>query len=197
RRYECWGLFQVGGTVMNQINEARTRIHRMKNYIFRNQLIFILTIGISVWNSFSLQAGETDNIPEAQEKGYEAERHGDYAKAIKWYKKDSLNGDPAGSTSIGSFYAKGLGVPQDFKEAMKWFLKGAKQGGTFSERNIGLCYANGSGVTQDYKEAMKWYKDAAEKYEDIASYHIGQMYQLGHGVPIDFKKAMEFYLKAE
>jgi TPR repeat protein len=99
---------------------------------------------------------------------------------------------------LGTCYAKGTGVPQNYAEAAKWVTRAAKQGHALAQCNLGYCYAKGEGVPQDHMEAVVWYRKAAEQGEAPAQFNLGLCYQYGQGVPVDMIEAYKcFHLAAE
>jgi TPR repeat protein len=115
-------------------------------------------------------------------KGYAAYQAGDYAEALKWWRKAAEQGNATGQTSLGFMYEKGKGVTQDYAEAAKWFRKAAEQGNAFAQSNLGVAYDKGDGVTQDYAEAVKWFRKAAEQGLAVAQFNLGLKYAKGEGV---------------
>jgi TPR repeat protein len=65
--------------------------------------------------------------------------------------------------NLGTMYANGHGVPQDYAEAVKWFSLAAEQGYANAQYNLGVSYDRGEGVPQDHAQAVKWYRLAAEQ----------------------------------
>ncbi len=65
--------------------------------------------------------------------------------------------------ALGSMYADGRGVVQDFMEAAKWYRKAAEQGHLIAQDELGRMYALGRGVAQDYVLAHMWLNLAAAK----------------------------------
>ena len=62
------------------------------------------------------------------ENAVAAYQRGDYAEAVKWYRKAAEQGHARAQYSLGFMYYNGRGVPQDYAEAMKWYRKAADQG---------------------------------------------------------------------
>ena len=62
---------------------------------------------------------------------------------------------------VGSMYAEGKGVQQNYKTAVKWYTLAAEQGYANAQSNLGLMYAKGQGVQQDYVRAHMWFNIAA------------------------------------
>ena len=106
------------------------------------------------------------------------------------------NGDTEAQFNLGTMYAFGYGVAQDYKEAVKWYRKAAEQGDVAAQYNLGLAYTLGHGIVQDYKEAVKWYRKAAEQGLAEAQYNLGVMYDKGRGIAQDYKEAVKWYSKA-
>lgn len=64
---------------------------------------------------------------------------------------------------IGSMYAEGEGVSQDYAEALKYYRKAAEQGVLPAQNKLGEMYERGrNGVQKNGQEAVKWYSKAAE-----------------------------------
>jgi len=59
--------------------------------------------------------------------------------------------------SIGDFYFKGDGVPQDYTEARRWYLKAADQGEPNSQLRLGVMFDRGLGVAPDPVQAYAWF----------------------------------------
>ena len=94
--------------------------------------------------------------------GFAAYERGDFAVAIKKFRKLAEQGNAFAQVSLGVMYAKGEGVPQDYKEAAKWYRKAAEQGLAPGQHGLGFMYYKGNGVPQDFKEAVKWLRKSAE-----------------------------------
>jgi len=91
----------------------------------------------------------------------EAYDRGDYKTAYGIWKELADQGDAHAQNSLGTMYAEGKGVPQDYAEAVKWYRKSAEQGHAAAGFNLALKYGKGQGVPQDYAEAVMWYRRAA------------------------------------
>ncbi|MEX2648354.1 MAG: tetratricopeptide repeat protein [Alphaproteobacteria bacterium] len=97
------------------------------------------------------------------EDGMTAFDRGDYAEAVKWYRKAADQGLAEAQFTLGVMYHDGLGESQDDAEALKWFRKGADQGDAPAQINLGLKYHEGRGVPQDYVQAHMWFNLAASR----------------------------------
>ena len=105
-------------------------------------------------------------------------------------------GEVDAQNNLGTMYANGEGVPQDYKEAMKWYRLAAEQGDAFAQYALGDMYANGQGVSQDEGEAMKWFRMAAEQGNANAQHNLGDMYADGRGASQDEGEAVKWYRAA-
>jgi uncharacterized protein len=117
-------------------------------------------------------------------EGVSAERRGDFAEAVKYYRRAADQGSAAAQFHLGWEYCLGRGVPKDYAEAAKWFRLSADQG--FDTAETALCgmYSCGEGPPQD-AEAINWLHRVAERGLDEAQCALGVMYANGHGVPQD------------
>ncbi len=59
-------------------------------------------------------------IAEVFEKGDSRTR--DYAQAFKWYFESARKGYRSAQSRVGTFYARGLGVDQNYIKAYAWYL---------------------------------------------------------------------------
>jgi TPR repeat protein len=86
------------------------------------------------------------------EDGEEAYRLGNYASAMKFFRKAADRGDPKAQTYIGVLCFQGQSVSRNFIEAEKWFRKAALQGNSAAQTNLGLIFYHGLGRVKDYAE---------------------------------------------
>lgn len=101
----------------------------------------------------------------AQEYGDEladAQKQGDYAKALRLVQPEAEKGLPEAQYSLGRMYALGQGVERDEVEAARWYHKAAEQGVVEAQYQLGEAYAEGNGVPQDYVKAYRWMSRAAK-----------------------------------
>ncbi len=62
---------------------------------------------------------------------------------------------------LGSMYAEGQGVIQDFMQAAHWLLKAANAGHPEAMHHLGMMYMIGNGVPKNRTEAYIWFNLAA------------------------------------
>ena len=106
------------------------------------------------------------------------------------------NGYSPAQHSLGTIYAEGIGVKQNYEEALKWYRKAAAQRYTESQYSLGVMYYKGNGVNQDLKEAANWYQRAAEQGHVRSLLNLARMYKLGEGMSQNSEKAARLTLAA-
>ena len=94
-------------------------------------------------------------------------------------------GDARAQFLLGSLYAQGQGVPQDYSAAAQWFRRAAEQGHVGAQFNLGVRYHEGRGVPRDAIQAAEWFRRAAQQGFARAQYNLGVLYANGDGVPRD------------
>ena len=122
-----------------------------------------------------------------------AYQRGDYVSSYRLLLPLAEKGDASAQTSVGTMYAEGKGVPQDYAEALKWFRKAADLGDALAQHNLGWAYDSGTGVPQNYAEAAKWYRLAANQGDATSQTNLGVLYAKGKGVPQDYAEAVNLY----
>ena len=91
-------------------------------------------------------------------------------------------GDPEALNALGSAYANGQGVAQDFVEALRLYHQAAERGLAPAYFNLGMMHELGRGVPADLASAFKFYLQAAELGLAPAQFNVGNMYAGGVGV---------------
>ena len=85
--------------------------------------------------------------------------------AAKWFRRAAGAGHAEARFKLGSMYAKGEGVSQDYTEAAKWYRKAAEQGNAKAQFMLGAMYNDGRGIPQNYLQAHMWLNLAAAQGE--------------------------------
>jgi TPR repeat protein len=98
--------------------------------------------------------------------------------------------------ALGTMYAEGREVLQDYSSAMEWFRQAAAQGHPQAQAWLGTMYAQSQGVPRDYGKAITLLKQAADQREPSAQAWLGWLYEYGLGVAKDLAEAKEWYRKA-
>lgn len=128
--------------------------------------------------------------------GQDAFNRGDYTTALSVLLPLAKEGDKAAQTTIGTMYARGLGVTQDFSQALAWYSKAAAQGDSTAQVKLGWLYANGNGIPQDFTEASKWFRKSADTGSASGEASLGTLYYQGLGVSQDYQKASQLFMAA-
>jgi TonB family protein len=95
------------------------------------------------------------------EKGYEAERKGDYVAALTLFRPLAEQGDARAQRSMGLFYRYGRGVAENDMQALLWFGRSALRGNSAAMNDLGMMYLDGRGVPRDFSKAAFWFKRSA------------------------------------
>ena len=77
------------------------------------KLLLLATLYILGTGSFAA-ANPFDDASAAYERG-------DYVQAVKLFRQLAEQGHQWAQRRLGSMYAEGKGVPQDYQEALKWY----------------------------------------------------------------------------
>ena len=102
------------------------------------------------------------------DEGFDAYKKGNYAAALKEFKKAAEKGEASAQFYLGTMYYNGKGVLQNDAKAVVWYTKAAEQGEASAQFNLGNMYGKGEGVPQDYKIAYILFNIAASKGDDSA-----------------------------
>ncbi|MEZ0262241.1 MAG: SEL1-like repeat protein [Alphaproteobacteria bacterium] len=97
---------------------------------------------------------------------------------------------------LGTIYAAGKLVPQDFKRSAYWFSKAAEGGLANADYNLGVMYQQGLGVEKNMEKALDWYNKAAQKGNPEAMYNLGIAYVGGSGVARDVDRGVSYFKRA-
>jgi TPR repeat protein len=98
--------------------------------------------------------------------------------------------------AVGTLYAAGTGVAQNFAEAAKWYRKAAEAGHVQAAANLAILYTKGQGVPRDPNQASEWNRAAAKGGSAIAE---DNLYRQRRGPqpeppdPADFEQGSKLY----
>ncbi len=81
-----------------------------------------------------------------------------YAIAITWYLKASVQGDAESQTNLGSMYGNGQGVPKNYVLAYMWWSLAAAQGNKTAAKNLEIVekIMTPADVSRAQAMAAKW-----------------------------------------
>jgi predicted aspartyl protease len=116
-----------------------------------------------------------------------AYNRGDYAAALRLFQQSADQGSATAQFNVGTMYANGQGVTQNYVEAVKWYDLAANQGLAAAQHNLALMYADGQGVPRNYVLAYKWFSSsAAQGYTEAAK---GRDFITGRMTPAEVDEA--------
>lgn len=142
--------------------------------------ILLLTLGLSL---------STPSTIRAQSKP-------DDATMYRIFREMAEKGHVNSQARLGSCYAFGQGVAQDWDKAIFWWRKAAEAGSAGAQFGLGICYAEGNGVAKDDTQAFRWFLKAAEQGDAAAQHKVGVHYGMGRGVKEDNRLAASWFLKS-
>lgn len=125
--------------------------------------------------------------------GIAAYKRGDYATAVSEFSLAASKDDVFAQNALGTMYAQGRGVEQNYKLAMDWFFRAQVLGSPEATANLAKMYANGLGVAQNNTAALQYYRDAAQAGFHPAIMRLAEIYEKGElGVAADTMVAQEW-----
>ena len=129
---------------------------------------WILGVALAVMLTATASAGDL-------QKGHEAYADGDYAAALAEFQPLADLGNADALYFLGTMYANGEGVAQNYEEAARLFRQAADGGNTYAQNILGMMYDHGVGVPQNAEEAEQWFRRAAvdDFQKGLATYEAG------------------------
>lgn len=98
--------------------------------------------------------------------------------------------------NMGSAYATGNGMEQDFEQAAQWWEKAADGGNANAQYELANLCLEGSGVEKNLKRAVYLFTKAAEQGHAGAKFHLGYLYDQGLGVEKDLEQTIKWWKEA-
>ena len=86
-----------------------------------------------------------------------------FVKAVEWYTKAAIQGDPWAQNHLAACYEFSKGVKKSYNKAVQWYTKAAKQGYAIAQYNLAECYEIGRGVKKSIDKAIEWYTMSAKQ----------------------------------
>lgn len=136
----------------------------------------------------------------------------DYAESRKWFLRSAPTvlrsschlaswerprfGNCLPAEYLGTFFAEGLGTPQDDDAARFWFEAASRNYSPYSDYSLGLMYERGKGVPADIAKALVYYRASAQRNVRAAQYRLGLAYLRGNGVPADQAETLKWFALA-
>lgn len=149
----------------------------------------ILSVGLSA-------AAQADFTPQQKAQIAAAYEHGGDAAAFQIMLPLAQRGEREAQSHVGSMYAQGQGVSQDYQQALYWLRKAAQQGDASAQYHLGAMYGMGYGVAQNHRQAASWIRKSAQQGLAEGQYNLGMLYRQGLGVNRDLREAEIWLHKA-
>ncbi|MGA2195595.1 MAG: tetratricopeptide repeat protein, partial [Bryobacteraceae bacterium] len=130
------------------------------------------------------------------QQGASLYKAGDYAGALRYFRRAAEAGNPWAELQIGYQYENAEGVPQNNSEAVQWYTKSAQHGNARGQKNLGQMYEAGKGISEDWVTAAAWYRKSADQNWQNGQYALARAYQFGIGVPQSRQTAIEWFRRA-
>jgi len=121
-------------------------------------------------------------------------RHFD--QAVPLFQRACEAGNSSGCASLGSRYAKGESVAQDYKKAVQLWQRACDVGNGPGCFNLGLAFFNGGGVAVDKPKAAQMFQRACDAAIVRGCTNLGTLYRRGEGVVADKTKAVDLFERA-
>lgn len=119
-----------------------------------------------------------------------------YTEAARYYAIAAEANYAPAQSSLGTYYARGLGVIRDSRRAFDLFTRAAATGNGDAMGNLGSMYVNGDFVKRDGAQALAWFEKAIEAGNSFALGNAGVIYFNGTGVPRDYEAAAQYFQQA-
>lgn len=123
--------------------------------------------------------------PTSFDRAETAYRANQFSVARPLFIEVAKNGDAIAEFRLGTMFAKGQGVPQDFALAAEWLAKSAARGYAPAQNSLGVRYEKGQGVPQNIPRAAVLYREAAEQRFGLAQANLADLHAKGLGVAED------------
>jgi hypothetical protein len=120
----------------------------------------------------------------------------DPAQLALWLEPRAERGNALARYRLGTLYALGKGVDQDFARAAPLLRAAAESGIAEAQFDYGVLCANGNGVPKDAADAVEWYRKAAAQGYPDALLSLGYAYAKGFGVERSMPDAAQWFRRA-
>jgi len=104
-------------------------------------------------------------------------------------------GDAVAQRTLGTFYANGYCMDQDYLAALSWYKKAASNGDGISMLELGNIYGRGYGVIPNLEETLKWLQLAEENGQVVGRVY-GLLYLDGVLVGKSIGRAYSLFVQA-
>lgn len=108
----------------------------------------------------------------------------------------AAQGDPSATFEVGTRYAEGRGIKQDFAEAINWYQRSAAKGFPLAQYRLGTLYERGLGAPVDSARARIWYKRAADQGNVKAMHNMAVLSASKDAGGPDYAEASRWFIAA-
>ena len=91
------------------------------------------------------------------------------AQMLAGIQEAAETGDATAQFMLGTLYAEGKGVANDFSEARNWFRKAADQGHADAQYSLGVIYSGGFVDPVNLSEGYVWFCLSAKSGNEVAT----------------------------
>lgn len=110
--------------------------------------------------------------------------------------RGAIAGQANAEHDLGTFFALGIEVPQNFERAAYWYRRAADQGIASAAYNLGVLLERGLGRSRDPEAAVARFRQAAGAGHAGALNALGIAYLSGSGVERDPMQALIWFRRA-
>lgn len=155
---------------------------------------------IKYFNALLVKAENNDPVAQnlvgvVFENGY-LNQNKDIKKSIYWYEKAIKNNNGVAENNMGSLYAHGNGVKQDYEKAYSYYKGAMSKNVPEAINSIGFMYFNGFYFEKDLKKACEYYEKSANFDYGLGAANTANCYFEGWGGVKDKHKYFDYSLKA-
>ena len=125
-----------------------------------------------------------------------SDKTGDYAEAIKLYRRGVTRDDYRAMVDLGEMFEQGRGVKKDEAQAVQLYEQAGDRS-RWAQFKLGIMYLQGQGVPKNEAKALQWWQKSADGGNGKAQNNVGVMYDRGLSVKRDYAKALDSYLLAQ
>lgn len=97
---------------------------------------------------------------------------------------------------VGSIYAEGRSVPQDYANAVYWYEQSAAKGSAPAAYFLANMLENGTGIEADKAKALFWYQNGAKAGNRMAMHNLAAMHASGSTGKQNFLDAAFWFERA-
>jgi TPR repeat protein len=134
----------------------------------------------------------TSGTSYADDRGLEAYKAGDYARAMNIWRPLAEKGKAQAQYQIGNMLDHGLGGRVDHAEARIWYRKAADQKNADAQFALAESLMHNRVMPNDPAEAVGWYRKVAAQGHLTALLRLATAYRDGNGVAADIVMAHVF-----